>query len=128
MFTIATDGDEYSDLHNELDAGSHHGWAAAHLFDEPAAVAAFETLVERIGFPTDCSEWPVAGGRRFGDGPTDAVSLESRHATLDLNLTISCRFESPWDSWRLLALERGWSHGLNDHLPSLQQGSVATTP
>ena len=63
----------------EFDAGSHHGWAAAHLFDEPAAVTAFETLVERIGFPTDCSEWPVADGRRFGDGPTDAVSLESRH-------------------------------------------------
>jgi NAD(P)-dependent dehydrogenase (short-subunit alcohol dehydrogenase family) len=89
VFTIAIDGDECSDLHDALGAGSHHGWAAADLSDELAAVAAFEAVVERFG--TFDGLFGVAGGsgRRFGDGPTDVVSLEAWQATLDLNLTTS---------------------------------------
>jgi NAD(P)-dependent dehydrogenase (short-subunit alcohol dehydrogenase family) len=42
----------------------------------------------------------VAGGsgRRFGDGPVDACTLEGWHATLDLNLTsmfLTCKYTTP---------------------------------
>jgi len=60
VFTIAIDGDECSDLHDALDAGSHHGWAAADLSDETAAVAAFEAVVEHFG--TFDTLFGVAGG------------------------------------------------------------------
>jgi NAD(P)-dependent dehydrogenase (short-subunit alcohol dehydrogenase family) len=87
VFTIAIDGDECSDLHDALDAGSRHGWAAADLSDETAAVTAFEAVVERFG-PFD-GLFAVAGGsgRKFGDGPIDTIPLDAWQATLDLNLT-----------------------------------------
>jgi NAD(P)-dependent dehydrogenase (short-subunit alcohol dehydrogenase family) len=90
VFTIGIDDDECADLHDALgDAGADHAWAAADLTDEAATVAAFESGLERFG--TIDGLFAVAGGsgRRFGDGPTDTISLEAWQATLDLNLTTS---------------------------------------
>jgi NAD(P)-dependent dehydrogenase (short-subunit alcohol dehydrogenase family) len=87
VFTIAIGSDECSDLHDTLDAGPQHGWVAADLSDETAAVAAFVECVELFG--TLDGLFAVAGGsgRGFGDGPTDTISQGAWQATLDLNLT-----------------------------------------
>jgi NAD(P)-dependent dehydrogenase (short-subunit alcohol dehydrogenase family) len=90
VFTIGIDGDECAHLHDALgDAGVNHAWATADLTDEAATVAAFESCLERFG--TIDGLFAVAGGsgRKFGDGPADAVSLKAWQATLDLNLTTS---------------------------------------
>ncbi len=88
MFTISIDAAECAALHTALaGAGADHAWAAADLTDEAATVAAVEACLECFG--TIDGLFAVAGGsgRKFGDGPTDGISLEAWHATLDLNLT-----------------------------------------
>lgn len=90
VFTISVDEVECETLHGELaKAGAEHGWAAADLSDENATVDAFRACIDRFG--TIDGLFAVAGGsgRRFGDGPSDGISLEAWQATLDLNLTTS---------------------------------------
>jgi NAD(P)-dependent dehydrogenase (short-subunit alcohol dehydrogenase family) len=90
VFTIGIDGDECASLHDALgDAGSDHAWAAADLTDEAATVAAFESCLGRFGEIDGLFAVAGGSGRKFGDGPTDVVSLEAWQATLDLNLTTS---------------------------------------
>lgn len=87
VFTISIDADECSDLHDSLDAGAEHGWAAADLSDEAAAAAAFGSAVERFGSIDGLFAVAGGSGRRFGDGPTDTIPLDGWKATIDLNLT-----------------------------------------
>ena len=88
VFTISIDGAECAALHASL-PGSDHAWAEADLTDERATEAAFARCLDRFG--TLDGLFAVAGGsgRRFGDGPTDAIPLAAWQATLDLNLTTS---------------------------------------
>lgn len=62
-------------------------WAAADLTDEAATVGAFATARERLGRLDALFAVAGGSGRRFGDGPLHAVTLEAWNATVALNAT-----------------------------------------
>jgi NAD(P)-dependent dehydrogenase (short-subunit alcohol dehydrogenase family) len=65
------------------------------LTDEAAVKITLDAIIARCG--TLHGLFNVAGGsgRRFGDGPVDAATLDGWHATLDMNLTsmfLMCKY------------------------------------
>ena len=87
VFTISIHPHECEELHGRI--SGNHSWAAADLTDETAAKDAFDSCREQFGRIDGLLAVAGGSGRAFGDGPTDAVTLEAWQATLDLNLTTS---------------------------------------
>lgn len=92
VFTVAIDGHECEALHREL-AGSgpaspgDHAFAVADLRIESQTESAFAACLDRFGRLDGLFAVAGGSGRRFGDGPLDAVTLDAWDATLALNLT-----------------------------------------
>jgi NAD(P)-dependent dehydrogenase (short-subunit alcohol dehydrogenase family) len=86
VFTIAIDAESCALLHDAAADADRHGWAAADLTDEPAAVRAFDQAVDRFARLDGLVAVAGGSGRGFGDGPTDTVSLTAWEETLALNL------------------------------------------
>lgn len=109
VFTISRDADECEDLAASIGNEGEHGWAVADLTDEGQTVAAFESCSDRFGRVDGVIAVAGGSGRRFGDGPLDAVSLDAWVATLDLNLTTT--FLTMREAVRRMLPERGGSGG-----------------
>lgn len=62
-------------------------WAAADLADERAVDAAIDAAVARFGRIDGLFAVAGGSGRRFGDGPIHALTLDGWERTLSLNLT-----------------------------------------
>lgn len=69
------------------------------LTDEPAVHDTANRLVEEWGAVHGLFNVAGGSGRRFGDGPVDAATLDGWRATLDLNLTsmfLACKYTTPY--------------------------------
>lgn len=86
VFTIAIDPESCARLHDEVAAAERHGWVAADLTDESAAVWAFEQAVARHGALDGLVAVAGGSGRAFGDGPVESTTLAAWDATMALNL------------------------------------------
>lgn len=83
VFVISRDGDHARTLAERV-AGQ---WAAADLTDETQTDAAIAAAVTRHGRIDGLFAVAGGSGRRFGDGPIHALTLDGWERTLALNLT-----------------------------------------
>jgi NAD(P)-dependent dehydrogenase (short-subunit alcohol dehydrogenase family) len=109
VFTVSRDADECVQLNGSIGDGENHGFAVADLRDEDQTVRAFEACIERFGRVDGLLAVAGGSGRRFGDGPLDAITLEAWLATMDLNLTTT--FLPMREALRRMMPERGGSGG-----------------
>lgn len=88
VFVVSRTADHARALADGIgDAGGTAGWTAADLTDEAAVGAAVAACVERFGRIDGLFSVAGGSGRRFGDGPIDAVARDAWDRTLELNLT-----------------------------------------
>ena len=88
VFVLSLDPEDCRSLVDTVAAdGGRAAWRAADLTDEHQAMAGVAAAVETFGRIDGLFAVAGGSGRRFGDGPAHAVSLEAWHRTMDLNAT-----------------------------------------
>lgn len=83
VFVISRTPDHARDLADRVGGG----WAAVDLADDRAVDAAIDAVVAHFGRIDGLFAVAGGSGRRFGDGPIHALTLEGWERTLSLNLT-----------------------------------------
>ena len=88
LFVISRDEDELRALAEELDPQAKSvAWAKADLTVEEAAEEAFRRAHSHLGGIDGVLAVAGASGRRFGDGPTDQLTLDAWQDTISINLS-----------------------------------------
>jgi len=83
VFVVSRDPDHARDLADRIGGA----WSAADLADEAAVTTAVDAAVARFGRIDGLFAVAGGSGRRFGDGPIHALTLDGWERTLSLNLT-----------------------------------------
>lgn len=81
----------------EAEGGESAGFTL-DLTDETAVKTAVDESVQKWGWLDAVFNVAGGSGRRFGDGPVDACTLDGWHATLNMNLTsmfLVCKYAVP---------------------------------
>ena len=87
VFVVSRTPGHAADLAARLTAaGATAAWASADLTDEAAAEAAVAAAVTRFGRIDGLFSVAGGSGRRFGDGPIHALTMDGWDRTLELNL------------------------------------------
>ena len=88
LFVISRDEEELRSLADELEMSADRvAWAQADLTIEAAGEAAFARAVDHLGGIDGVLAVAGASGRRFGDGPTDQLTLDAWQTTISINLS-----------------------------------------
>lgn len=88
LFVISIDPDQGAELVESVTAiGATAEFGRADLTVEEEAVAAFSSCIERFGRVDGLFAVAGGSGRRFGDGPVDAIPKVGWDTTIELNLS-----------------------------------------